>query len=128
MRVLVSAVGLLLMLAMPRAAAEDFTGTWAGAFDITMNGETRPDVVHMVLKQETTTLTGTVGPNADQQWPIADGKVEGAKVTFKVQPNAGEGTIAFTLALVDGHLKGDAQASMNGASFSAAVDVTRKAN
>jgi len=110
------------------AAAQDFSGIWTGEFNITVDGETRPDVVHMVLKHSGTAVTGTVGPNADSQWPIINGKVDGDKVTFQVQPNGGPGVISFSLVLTDGHLKGEALAKADDRSFSAAVDVQRKTN
>jgi hypothetical protein len=109
-------------------ATQDLSGVWAGEFNITMNGETRPDVVHMVLKQSGTAITGTAGPNQDQQWPIVNGKIDGAKVTFQVKAEGGPGLVDFALTLADGHLKGQANANGDGRSFSAAVDVQRKVN
>ncbi len=110
------------------AAAQDLSGVWTGVFNITVDGETRPDVVHMVLKQSGTSITGTVGPNTENQWPIANGKVDGAKVTFQVQPEGEMALVTFSLTLAEGHLKGEANAQAEGRSFSAAVDVARKVN
>jgi len=126
MRKLAGVVGLAAMLALPVMAAEDLTGTWTGAFNITMDGQTNPDVVHMVLKQEEAKLTGTAGPSAEEQWPIANGKIDGNKVTFQVLHD--EATVDFTLTLAEGHLKGDATAEGDGMMFYAAVDVQRKMN
>ena len=115
------------LMAAPKAApkaAEDMTGKWSGSFVITMDGETRDDTAYMVLKQSGMALTGTAGPNADQQWDIQKGKIDGSKVTFEV--NADGPTLKFELTLADGHLKGNASAEFDGKTLKAAVDVQRK--
>lgn len=122
MKALVCAISLLLFLA-PAMAAEDLSGKWNGSFIITMDGETRDDVAYLVLKQNGAELTGTAGPNEQQQWAILKGKVEGNKVTFEVQTD--EPLLKFELTLVDGHLKGEAKAEHEGKTMKAAVDVTR---
>ncbi len=119
------AIGLTLVLASALlAAADGVTGKWAGTFVITIDGETKDDVAYMVLKQNGAELTGTGGPNADQQWPIQNGKVEGNKLTFGVQSDGP--LIKFDLALVDGHLKGEAKAEQDGHTLKAVVDLQRK--
>ena len=132
MKRLVSILGIIALLtsalmaapkAMPKAI-EDLTGKWAGSFVVSMDGETKDETAYMVLKQSGTELTGTAGPNADEQLAIQKGKVEGNKVTFEV--NADGPTMKFELTLADGHLKGDAKAEHEGRSMKAAVDVQRK--
>lgn len=129
----VSTVGLALLLVSTLSAStrqsvaktvEDFTGTWAGSFIITLDGQTKDDVAHMVLKQNGTELTGTAGPNADQQWAIQKGKVEGNKATFEVLADGP--IIKFELTLVDGHLKGAAVGDLDGKALSGVVDLQRK--
>jgi len=132
MKKLVSVIGLITLfaftlMAAPESApksAEDLTGKWAGSFIITMDGETKDDAAYMDLKQTGTELTGTAGPDASQQWPIAKGKVEGNKATFEV--NADGPVLKFELTLADGHLKGDAKAEHDGHTMKAAVDLQRK--
>jgi hypothetical protein len=124
MRLLTGVVFFALLLSLPVHAAEDLSGTWAGAFIITLDGETQPDVVHMVLKHEGAVITGTAGPSIEQQWKIIDGKVEGDKVTFRVEAEIG--FVQFAMELVEGHLKGQATASVDGQAFTAAIDVERK--
>lgn len=102
---------------------KDLTGKWDGAFVISMNGQQQDDVAHMDLTQKDKVITGTVGPSPDRQWPIIAGKVDGTKVTLEVQ---GDGPIIkFNLTLVEGRLKGDALADMNGQTMTAKVDVGR---
>lgn len=109
--------------AVQTAKPVDLTGTWTGSFVISMNGEQRDDVAFLVLTQKGAALTGTAGPSLEQQWPIADGKVDGTKVTFGAQ--SGGPVIKFVLTLVDGRLKGDATADDGGMVMSAKVDVGR---
>jgi len=106
------------------AQSTSLTGSWSGSFLITMNGEERPDSIFMSLTQKGNVVSGTAGPNANQQWPIADGKVDGAKVTFVVLAE-NEMQVKFELTLADGHLKGNANADENGMALAAKVDVTR---
>lgn len=47
-------------------------------------GETDADSAYMVLKQEGTKLTGSVGPNESEQHAFEDGKVAGDELTFDV--------------------------------------------
>lgn len=124
---------LLLLLSPTLFAAEDVTGKWGGTFVITIdNNPPKDDTAHLVFKQTGTTLTGTAGPNENEQMAIANGKVETVKkdgkdvtnVTFDVTEGDGP-AIHFVLTLVDGHLKGKAQAEMDGRKLSAVLDVTR---
>jgi hypothetical protein len=112
----------LLLLFVPVRAAEDFTGKWSGAFNIT-EPEQQDDVVTMQLTHKGKDLTGTAGPNATQQWPVK-GTVDGNKLTFEVQHEGGM-PVKFVLTYAEGHLKGDASAEMNGMKLSAKVDVQR---
>jgi hypothetical protein len=120
-----NAVGIILLLA-PILMAADLTGKWSGKFTITLDGETRDDMAFMDLKQNGTELTGTAGPSPDRQWAIQKGKVEGNKITFEVQTD--EPLIKFDLTLVDGHLKGEANAEHEGRKMKAIVDLQRKAD
>lgn len=125
MKKVMRAIGLTLLLASALlAAADGVTGKWAGNFVITLDGETKDDVAYMVLKQDGTELTGTAGPNAEQQWPIQTGKVEGNKLTFAVQSDGP--LVKFDLTLVDGHLKGEAKAEHDGHTMKAVMDLQRK--
>ena len=133
---LASVLVAIVLLAPAAFAAEDLTGKWAGSFIITMDGgDPRDDSAHMVVtKHAGAEFTGTVGPNADMQWPIlkakvdtvkADGK-EVTKLSFDVQAEGGQGPLLhFELELVAGHLKGKAKAEQDGRTMSAVVDLTR---
>ena len=110
--------------APPLQDKNNLTGTWAGSFIITMDGETKDESAHIVLQHKGAGLTGTAGPNADQQWEILKGKVDAGKVEFDVQSNGP--LIHFTLKLVEGRLKGEANAEQDGRKMTATVDVARQ--
>ena len=108
----------------PVASAADITGAWSGTFKITMpDGQTRDDSVHLVLKQDGGKITGTAGPGADQQMPIAKGTIEGNKVMLEVP--VPDGVFKFDIALEGDHLKGDVTRSMGDQSVKAKMDATR---
>src|SRR5436309_3320801 len=64
------------------ALAADATGKWAGSF--TPEGQDASTGM-LILKQSGTEITGTGGPNAEQQYPVANGKIDGNKVTLDLQ-------------------------------------------
>lgn len=124
---------LVLLFSPCLIAAEDVSGIWSGTFITTVDGGApHDDLAYLVLKQAGADLTGTAGPNADQQMPIAKGKVETVKVDGKDTTKAafdittGDGMMAhFDLSLVDGRLKGKATAERDGHTMSATIDVAR---
>ncbi len=86
----------LLLSALALGAAE-LTGKWSGSFDITnSNGDTKADTAYMDLKEQAGAVTGTAGPNAEKQWPLQKGKLDGQKLTFEVPTNDG-GLLVFDL-------------------------------
>ena len=77
------------------------------------------------LTQKGKVLTGTAGPNAERQWPIEKGSVDGRNVKFQVQQPDGP-MRTFTLKLVKDRLQGEMLAEPpGGESFTAKVDVGR---
>lgn len=127
---------LVLLFTPALLAAEDLTGKWGGTFIVTTDGQSHDDTAHFVVTKQTgAELTGTIGPNPDEQWPIIKGKIEAVKengkdvtkVTFDVQVGGDtSGPIAhFDLALVEGHLKGSAKASQDGHEMAATLDLTK---
>lgn len=102
------------------------TGKWTGTLTRTApDGQTQSINLMADLTQKGKVLTGTVGPNAERQWAIEkDAAVNGANVTFRVQQPEGP-MRTFTLKLVEGRLKGDMLAELNGQSFTAKVDLEK---
>jgi len=124
MKLLISA---LLLTALTLSAGE-LTGKWSGKFDITNSqGETKPDSAVMNLKLDGTTVTGTAGPNEDQQWAIRKGKLENGKLTFEVVPEGGDGALLIFDLVFDGDtIKGTASGTGDGGEkMSAKLDLKR---
>ena len=120
----------LVLLTGLTLTAGELTGKWSGKFDITNSqGETKPDEAVMTLKLDGTTVTGTAGPNEDQQWTIRNGKLENGKLTFEVQmDNNGEdnGKISFYLVFDGETIRGTAQGvGRDGEKMSAKLDLKR---
>lgn len=103
----------------------DVTGKWNGTLTRTApDGQTQSLNVMFDLTQKGKVLSGTVGPNAERQWKIEEGAVNGSKVTFRVQQPDGP-MRTFTLQLVKDRLEGEMLAEMNGQSFTAKVAAGR---
>lgn len=112
---------LLIAFCAITALAADVTGKWSGTF--TPDGG-EPQPAYMILKQSGTTLSGSGGPDENQQWPIENGKVDGNKMTGSVKDPDGN---IYTVDLVlDGdHLKGVVTMSHDGQAMKAKMDVAR---
>lgn len=69
-------------------------------------------------------LTGTVGPNEQQQSPIVKGKIEGDRITFESQT---EGPVMhFDLRFEEGHLRGEARGQLEDIQILAKLDLERR--
>src|SRR5262245_22903956 len=79
-RIFVSALAVVVAAATVsafQAKPVDVTGVWTGT--LTPTGGGNPGPAHIDLKQKGTELTGTAGPNANRQSPIANGKIATVK-------------------------------------------------
>ena len=127
---ILAAMALLLATLAPVQAqtakpSSNLTGKWTGTFTRTApDGSTQSLDFMFDLTHKGKVLTGTVGPNAERQWAIEKGAVEGSKVTFQVQQPDGP-LRKFTLALVKDRLQGEMLAELKGQSFTAKVDLGR---
>lgn len=106
--------------------AAELTGRWSGSFDITNEqGETKPDTAYMDLKESAGSVIGNAGPNADQQWPLRKGKLDGQKLTFEVVTDDG-GVLVFELTFDGASIQGSCAGTGNGGEkLSAKVNVKR---
>ena len=115
---------MLAALAGVAIADVDVTGKWSGSFNATApNGETKETTALLVLKQSGTDITGTVGPNEDEQFPIQKGKIEGDKITLEVDHDGQ--TMKFDLKVDSGRITGEVRGSREGQSMAAKIDVSR---
>ena len=125
-----AAVAVLLLTMAPAHAqtakqTTNLTGKWTGTMTRTApDGKSQTIGFMFDLTHKGKVLTGTAGPNAERQWAIEKGAVDGSKVTFQVQQPEGP-LRTFTLNLVKGRLQGEMLAELNGQSFTTKVDVER---
>jgi hypothetical protein len=128
MKTLAAMAVLLLTMVPAQAQKTDLTGKWSGTMTRTApDGQSQTINLMGDLTQKGKVLTGTVGPNADRQWPIEKGGVvEGTKVKFRVQQPEGP-MRTFTLELVKDRLQGEMLAEPPGGapSFTTKVDLGR---
>jgi hypothetical protein len=113
----------LLAAALAAAAAADADGKWSGGF-ATDNGNA--GTAYAVLKVSGASLSGTAGPNADEQWPIQNGKVAGNKVNLEVKSPGDGASYKCDLVVDADHLKGDMTITRpDGQTQKAKMDLTR---
>jgi hypothetical protein len=111
---------LVLALAMTAMAA-DATGDWSGSF--TPEGMDT-GTAYLKLKQSGATLTGSAGPDANQQWPITNGKVDGKTLTGVTTSPEGV-AYRFTLTLDGDHITGSVEVAAGGQTMKGKLDVKR---
>ena len=120
----------LLLAGLGLAASPDtnLTGKWTGTFHITSpGGETRDTGALLVLKQEGSEITGTVGPDEAERLPIKKGTIVGNKVTLEIRDEEHDRSIQFDLAIDGERLKGEANfTSAEGEKRNAKIDVGRE--
>jgi hypothetical protein len=102
------------------------TGRWSGTLQ--MDGENDAKPAYAILKQEGNMLSGSVGPNENEQDSFEGGKVDSDKLTFDVPqgPN-GEGSIHVELQVNGDQLTGRATWSGPGVSGSGKISLKRVA-
>jgi hypothetical protein len=93
----------------------DATGTWNGTISIPASGDqdARTVPAHLVLKQDGATLTGTAGPDPEQQFPVQNGKVDGLALRFEAI--AGEAVMKFVLRQEGDQITGEVSREKEGA-------------
>lgn len=111
----------VLLLAVS-AMAGDLTGKWSGAFKVDGGDHNVPQL--FLLKQQGKTLTGSGGPNAGEQYPIENGRIDGEEIRFEL--TTGEWKFAYDLKQTGpGELKGDLKLESVGDSRTAKVSLAR---
>lgn len=103
-RMFMKCIFALVFLLSIMAIAADFTGKWSGTFK--SDGADHEIPQFFILKQQGSSLSGSGGPNPDEQYPIENGKVEGDRVRFEL--TTGEWKFTYNLQETgSGELKGD---------------------
>ncbi len=104
--------------------AADATGTWKGSLLVPgQDGNEMNRPAHLVLKQEGAKLTGTAGPDENEQHEILNGRVEGDVITFEIQND--DSSMKFTLKLEGDEIKGELTREHEGAKQKARLSVKR---
>lgn len=104
------------------AMAGDLTGKWSGTFKVDGGDHNVPQL--FILKQQGKALTGSGGPNAGEQYPLENGRIDGDEVRFEL--TTGEWKFAYDLKQTgpDG-LKGDLKLQSVNDSRNARVSLTK---
>jgi hypothetical protein len=114
-------IAIVMLLAVSVMAA-DVSGKWSGNFKVDGGDHTVPQL--FILKQQGKTLTGSGGPNAGEQYPIENGRVEGNDITFEL--TTGEWKFQYALKETEpDHLGGDLKLTSVGDSRTAKVTLTK---
>jgi hypothetical protein len=74
-------IAIILMLAV-NAMGEDLSGKWTGEFKVDGGDHAVPQL--FMFTQNGNTLAGSGGPNSGEQYPIANGKVDGNRIMFEI--------------------------------------------
>jgi hypothetical protein len=110
----------VLLCTLPLLAA-DVTGTWTGTGKL----PDREVTAHFILKQQGSTITGSVGGSESDQQPIASGKIEGDQVTMEVPAGNGSYKVSLKLAADGNTLKGEVLREREGETLKVMLEVKR---
>jgi hypothetical protein len=99
----------LLLLVPVFSLMADVTGKWSGNGS---DGKGEDHSLFFIFKQDGKKLTGSGGPNEDEQHPMDPGTVEGDSVKFKVP--AGEVVFAFNLKANGDEINGEVVVTREG--------------
>lgn len=113
-----------LLLTATGAVAVDLTGKWSGSFKPEGGEHDIPQLI--TLRQQGTSLLGSAGPNAGEQYPIENGILDGSKVSFQV--TTGEWKFTYILTAEGDVLAGDLKLESPTESRRAKVRLTRLKN
>ena len=109
-----------LFLLAASAFGADVTGTWTGT--ALANGESHP--LHLMLKQQGETITGSGGPDESKQYPMQKGTVKGDKVAFDIVLE--EGLLHFEFTAGAEEMTGTVQHTGPDGSESGTASIKRK--
>jgi hypothetical protein len=116
----------LMLAAIAGVAMADtnVTGSWSGSFIVTRpNGESKDSTALLILKQNGTNITGSVGASESEQFPIQKGKIEGDKITLEADD--GGHAIKLDLKIEADRMTGEANLSDANDTAKAKLDLKR---
>lgn len=103
------------------AMAADLSGKWSGSFKAEGADHAIPQL--LILNQHGRILAGSAGPDASEQYPIENGRVDGNKASFGV--TTGEWRFVYDLTVKEDSLSGELTLESTTERRSARVTLTR---
>lgn len=94
---------LVTLLLTISAMAADVSGKWSGRFKVDGGDHDVPQL--FILKQDGNKLTGSGGPNDNEQYPIENGAIDGDHVKFEV--TTGEWKFSYNLKVANASMIGE---------------------
>lgn len=105
-------------------ADTNITGKWTGSFNSSgPDGEARESTAVLMLKQNGSAITGTVGPTENDQHMAVKGKIDGDKTTLNAEDEGR--AVTFDLVLAADRISGDMNMVHSGQTAQAKIDVKR---
>ncbi len=93
----------IVLVLVATAMAGDLTGKWSGSFKADGADHVVPQL--FIFKQDGNKLTGSGGPDQNEQYPIENGKIDGSRVRFEL--TTGEWRFTYDLRMDGPKLAGD---------------------
>lgn len=107
----------------------DLTGRWTGTLDMKRGEETRKQAALLIFKQDGANVAGSMGPDAERQFQIKSGRIEGERILIELTPHEEGGPTKVMVELrLDGddHLLGDLKAETPEGAITAKIDAKRE--
>jgi hypothetical protein len=108
------------------AFAGDFSGTWVGKSDITVDGEQHGGPAKMFLKQDGAKVTGTAGHEDEEQVAIENAVVDGDTLSFDVKPSDDAPLVHIVLKMDGDSLSGTVKSVGEGPAVEGKLELKRE--
>jgi hypothetical protein len=108
------------------AFAGDFSGTWVGKSDITVDGEQQASTAKVVLKQDGNKVTGTAGREDEGQTAIENTVLDGDTLSFDIKPSDDAPVVHIVLTLNGDTLAGTVKSVGEGPAIEGKLDLKRE--
>jgi hypothetical protein len=115
----------LCALGLAARAETDVTGKWTGTLTISgPDGGGEPSSALLLLKQSGSEITGTVGPNDGEQFPVKKGTIAGSKITLEIEPHENQ-SVTVELVVTGEKMTGELSMSRDGEKRTGKIEVAR---
>ncbi len=117
---------LLFALLSVMGFAADFSGTWVGKADISVDGEQQASTAKVILKQDGNTVTGTAGREEEGQTEIQNVAIDGDTLSFDIKPSEDAPVVHLTLKLDGDSLSGTVKSVGEGPEITGKLELKRE--